>query len=540
MSSRRNSENHNFDYSSIIQTINEGGGKLSDVLIDDLESKHLLLTSLLNYIDSADYTMSYKAMEGILIVTSFHDEIAARNAIKQNYFPKKIIERLIYLFDSLPDELDPRYLQDFKVNWMEAYYNLKPSDPDFEGKVELMNFYTWFDFVDNLIRSSHPLISASLLSLFREMFLENCLEVSLGSHFKDENDDEDYDDDEGIVLLLAIIGQLWLHVSSSDLALDFSHWLIGQDPGLEVNAMKPLLIEMALSGNSDLSIETLHLFEKLLDRPCIPILNGLVISYLDNRGYYNYNAGDINSWSEEEDEREKKNIRKSPSRTLAPSNIHRVVNVWLFLVSEELKIGKSSGGGYESYLATANGQFIAIRDQCGGFAWPTEAVFPDIKCSDTSRSDSGIVEDKVFFEGEFLSMIFSLLGGLLSQDYSLNLQITSVLSKLCLLPHPYVHEYLLNPTIPIIPGTKTLHSTLKHLLKEANDKIKNIENFPNKLNMCRKSLLERKPKRKKSDSSTSKDNPSPEEIIIINGIIVLEEFCKELAAIAYSKYNNSI
>lgn len=46
------------------------------------------------------------------------------------------------------------------------------------------------------------------------------------------------------------------------------------------------------------------------------------------------------------------------------------------------------------------------------------------------------------------------------QPYSLNLQVTSVLSRLALFPHPLIHEYLLDPYISLAPGCRSLFSVL--------------------------------------------------------------------------------
>lgn len=47
-----------------------------------------------------------------------------------------------------------------------------------------------------------------------------------------------------------------------------------------------------------------------------------------------------------------------------------------------------------------------------------------------------------------------------SQPYSLNLQVTSVLSHLAALPHPHLHEYLLDPYLNLAPGCRSLFSVL--------------------------------------------------------------------------------
>lgn len=46
------------------------------------------------------------------------------------------------------------------------------------------------------------------------------------------------------------------------------------------------------------------------------------------------------------------------------------------------------------------------------------------------------------------------------QPYDVNLQVTSVLSKLALLPHPHLHEYLLDPYINLAPGCRSLFAVI--------------------------------------------------------------------------------
>ena len=62
--------------------------------------------------------------------------------------------------------------------------------------------------------------------------------------------------------------------------------------------------------------EALRLFDFLLERPCQPVLESLVLNSLQGRGYYlDYSPESMNSWSDEEDEREKiRRVSTSPPR----------------------------------------------------------------------------------------------------------------------------------------------------------------------------------------------------------------------------------
>lgn len=47
-----------------------------------------------------------------------------------------------------------------------------------------------------------------------------------------------------------------------------------------------------------------------------------------------------------------------------------------------------------------------------------------------------------------------------SQPYDVNLQVTSVLSRLSLFPHPHIHEYLLDPYVSLASGCRSLFSVI--------------------------------------------------------------------------------
>lgn len=72
------------------------------------------------------------------------------------------------------------------------------------------------------------------------------------------------------------------------------------------------------------------LFQSLLDNANERILNGILFRYLIDRGYYDQNSENqpIQTWSDEEDERQRRGSEEGlkKSRTLAPSNILKIIN----------------------------------------------------------------------------------------------------------------------------------------------------------------------------------------------------------------------
>ncbi|NWI15900.1 F16B2 protein, partial [Crypturellus soui] len=136
-----------------------------------------------------------------------------------------------------------------------------------------------------------------------------------------------------------------------------------------------------------------------------------------------------------------------------------------------------------------------------------------------------------------------------SQPYSLNLQVTSVLSRLAAFPHPHLHEYLLDPYVELAPGCRSLFSVLvrvtapghgdgagdvipgagpeparpAQVIGDLMQRIQRVPQFRAKLLLVRRQLLGLVP------------GEQLEHATLLRGVVLLEEFCKELAAIALVK-----
>lgn len=64
-----------------------------------------------------------------------------------------------------------------------------------------------------------------------------------------------------------------------------------------------------------------------------------------------------------------------------------------------------------------------------------------------------------------------------NQPYQVNLHLTSIISQLALLPHPNLHEYLLNPMLPTAKKTPTLFKILQDVAKRLTMEIPRLRNF---------------------------------------------------------------
>lgn len=181
---------------------------------------------------------------------------------------------------------------------------------------------------------------------------------------------------------------------------------------------------------------------------------------------------------------------------------------------------------YERYMADWEKQYTRVKMDCALFAWPLEAVSIDDSGSYDSRPEADHCSSR-FYMGPFISMLLDKVINIPYQKYEINLQLTVVISRLALLPHPYLHEFLLNPLLPLTSGSKSLFTCLQKVIKQLVSEVTKTPKYKDILRETRKHLLE-------NCSQQIKEN------ILYESVVITEEFCKELAAIAYVKYQHSM
>ncbi|NWX35474.1 F16B2 protein, partial [Notiomystis cincta] len=211
---------------------------------------------------------------------------------------------------------------------------------------------------------------------------------------------------------------------------------------------------------------------------------------------------------------------------------------FLCLVPEEAKTSSCmEEGGYDTYVHDALGmvgawggpqpaggcprpgshllsppcQVQACRARAASWGWPS-----------SPRPLDSCHPGVPFYEGHFLKVLFDRMSRILDQPYSLNLQVTSVLSHLAAFPHPHLHEYLLDPYLSLAPGCRSLFSVLVRVTSPWG-RLQRVPHSRAKLLLVRRQLLGLVP------------GEQMDHTVLFKGVVVLEEFCKELAAIALVK-----
>lgn len=509
----------------------------------DDEDRFQLLDTVTTYLQSADSIVVVRSCEGAMILTSLPSiNNGLCSAIKSslNAFSIKISERLSHLCRQIPDDMDTGEIEDSVVAW-----GLNPRDDNasqFVGVKQLTEFLCWLDYA-NCLSNECAALSAYLCPNLRVNLLEDVVEPSLL--------------DSNAFFMLVLSSKIIRQIDSKQFSDELAVWLIGAEEDCMGDGLLTILIENA-QENSNILLPTLQFIESLLDNANERILNGMLFRYLTGRGYYDQSSENqpIQTWSDEEDERGRLDgdvdgLKKS--RTLAPSNILKIINYFLLLLPRQI-MSDGVGTCYEEYVQDANRHYQNWIQKTVDYNWPTEAKCPSASKTNSMTdlnpsaygqhqpgpssqanskkelhcNDSGISEGN-FYEGPLLRLLFSHVRNMSSYAYELNLAVIAILSKLAFLPHPYLHEILLNPELPIAKGTNTLWSSMQFLARQLLLEVPRIEGFQRKIADTGKNLLVNPPLM----SETTEDTDP-----LFEALVVLEEFCKELAAIAFVKYHH--
>lgn len=327
----------------------------------------------------------------------------------------------------------------------------------------------------------------------------------------------------------AMLSAVLQRLTPSPLTQRLLSFLLGEDRGSEKRSdnapqLRAQLIQRCNHLSDEISLTTLRLFEDILQFPEEMCMYNLVLRNLQSRCYLSAvnEEGRVQDSEafEGTDELEEDPYftdgfpdtglrlnNGNQDRGTESAGTEQSVRSFLSLVPEEMK---SSNSGFDTYLQDALVQYRSCSQLASSWGWPTSP-------QPLSTGHSGQDE---FYEGLFLQVLLDRLGSILDQPYEVNLQVTSLLTRIALFPHPHSQEYLLNPFINLAPGARTLFSVLVRVVADLAQRSQRISNFQEMLLLVRRQLTGETPVGSLGHETLCK------------GVVVLEEFCKELAAAA--------
>ncbi|XP_026540574.1 protein FAM160B2 [Notechis scutatus] len=497
-----------------------------------------LVTSLIGLCQSKNQKVGLKARENLLLLTSVDHPTAAQALAQDSLLCLLLSDHLCSLYDAIPGTINPADIATFPPVQWRLQSDTSAEESSFPGKPSLEAFFGWLDFCDCLLKQAHPVIRDALsTTLGRRLFLETLRPQLLQAS------------DSGILFSVAILTGLVRGIRAPALLQQLVGFLLGagMDPGgpsASAGRQQSLcsqLIENCSHLSDEVSVATLRLFEALVWLPDQRILQSLVLRHLEERSYALRSPQEDPAVPEQEFCEEGLELEEDPyfadglaeavlqrpsraapplapeegpGRPEGPVDVKEAVSSFLCLVPSEVKTSPYlEEAGYDTYVHDAEVLFQECCAKVAHWTWPQ--VQPPQKTSPTGPQ---------FYEGRFLQVLLDRLAQILHQPYAVNLQVTSMLSRLALFPHPHLHEYLLDPYLPLAPGCRTLFSVLIRVIGSLMHTAHRIPDFSANLLLVRRKLT----------GLASEEHPISHQMLL-EGVIVLEEFCKELAAIVFVK-----
>uniref|UniRef100_A0A8C2WVP3 FHF complex subunit HOOK-interacting protein C-terminal domain-containing protein n=1 Tax=Cyclopterus lumpus TaxID=8103 RepID=A0A8C2WVP3_CYCLU len=460
-----------------------------------VQSESGLLSALLQLAQSQRGSVCLKAFESLLMLSALQSESSGEILADHTQLGELLTGRLLQLYSLLPlESLDPGEVQ----SWPHTPWRYAKSQTFLRGFTICRHttFYTTVQVCLWFRCEQMVLVSTSIL----------CVAVRF--------------------------------VQSSSLLDQLVHFL------LRTHTLTYLLVQRCDHISDQISLASLSLVEELLQKPHRDILDVLVLTFLQSRSYLSAPAAgqedrplESNQTNEDSDDLEEDPFfsdsllfsdsqlllhpppppfSSSSSSAPPPSGLGSaadVVNSFLCLVPVQVRSAQLlQEGGYESYVHDAHTQVTQCESLSLSWDWPISLP-----------SSSG--EGEEFFEGHLLKVMFDRLGRVLEQPYELNLKLTAVLSRLSAFNHPLLQEYLLNPYIHLshFRSIFRFNGLCLPLMGELMQRIQQVSNLTDRLLNTRRDLL------------GLNHNTGLEHLTLLRGVVVLEEFCKELAAIAFVK-----
>ncbi|KAM3926385.1 FHF complex subunit HOOK-interacting protein 2B isoform 2-T2 [Leptodactylus fuscus] len=461
--------------------------------------------------------LAVRAREALLgVLRAAQQEVPAR-LIAQSDLSQQVVQRLCDLHSELPLSTHPCDIMgtdgtDWRTEVSNEQYNAMPPEVS-----AVQRFLCWVGYCNSILKESHEMVAVTLADSITERYLRGILQEEL-LHVSELR----------ILRSTALLSAVLQRLSPSPLTHRLVSFLLGEDRGPEKRSDSgpPLRAQLILRCNhlsDEISLTTLRLFEEILQLPTEMCMYSLVLRNLESRGYlcavHEESRAQDSEAFEGTDELEEDPYftdgfpdtglrinNGNQNRGTESAGTEQSVRSFLSLVPEEMK---SSDSGFDSYLQDALVQYRSCCQQASSWGWP-------LSPQPLSHSN----DQDEFYEGRFLQVLLDRLGSILDQPYEVNLQVTSLLTRIALYPHPHIQEYLLNPFINLAPGARTLFSVLVRVVADLAQRTQRISDFREMLLLVRRQLIGETPAQSLGHETLCK------------GVVVLEEFCKELGAAA--------
>jgi hypothetical protein len=190
-----------------------------------------------------------------------------------------------------------------------------------------------------------------------------------------------------------------------------------------------------------------------------------------------------------------------------------------------------SSEGYDTYLLDAQQQLSIAKERCSD--WKTDHRFQSFLDDTVDILDDEQCIEKFYGGGQFFTVLFDRLETMLHQSLETNLVLTGIFTKMCQYPIPVLYKFLLDIQAPVRPGIRTLWTVLCKIAEEVHQVSQTIPDYKEQIIKVKQKLQDPRYdfvlNRYLQGSSLPdvQTNANPQ---FLEAVVVLEEFCKELAA----------
>ncbi|KAI2797092.1 hypothetical protein RDWZM_007053 [Blomia tropicalis] len=521
-----------------------------------LSDSYPLLNSLLSLLCSPDSEIAKRAGDSIIKLLCVENENADRLIIERTPFCSKIINQIIVHYGEIPRSLNAQELE--TAIYMFRNDSISSPDSSFSNSVRkflcFLKWYILFDMIMYHIPQTSNL-KETMLKHFKMDFLQSIILPDLiGDGFASE-----FDAVDNVFLTTILLSNCLRNTESFILFNCIGEFLTIPDPQdpiirdkhhnhrlMSTLLKRCCLTEPTVSDDPNMPNEsqrfklasvTIQLFEDIISRPSRKLVNKLIVDHLRSRHYIDLESQNNNDETIDRYETifDKLNpdsiaelsviqdeIRKLPNmlqQTIVPiesNKLNSILHYFTSLIPAEFKFQvDQEPNDYAGYVKEAiKGEQLFLTN-CF-IHWQHNETLDHV----TNSSNN---------EGDFLRMIFDNLNAMLSLPYDINLQVFSLVAKISLIPDDYINEYLLDPTISLNATSRSLFTILHKLVEELQISVKGIDDLRTRLLFTKQRLLHNNTEH---DNGLRISNPMDN---ILQCLIVLDEFCKELACIIYSK-----
>eukprot|EP00053_Salpingoeca_punica_P017279 m.166292 g.166292 ORF g.166292 m.166292 type:complete len:675 (+) comp17167_c0_seq1:106-2130(+) len=467
-----------------------------------------LLSALVSLVGSKDEHVSSQACEGIIACLSVHADSLVPIIVNYTDTCRVLADTLGKLFSALPMQADEAcretmiMLSNFSHmhddDWHVDFSNFSHLPLDAQAFVRFMS---WVRYCDHAANCADPLVAKELASALSTRFLRPIIAPRL------------LQPSEAVsIMTTGYITAYANEIYSPALRASLVSFLVDEHASGELaQPLGSVLIARCDDMSDEVSTSNLLLFWKMLSMHTEQAFVALALSHTRERGITSEVQGD----------------------ELAATQ--QLVDGLLNLLPPELKTDDEAES-YRNYFEDTQESVRACFQDCAAWTGPgklqeapgRESPPPESPSSEAGdrspvhRTAMALVQSKMQYvcDSPLVNVLLHRLQRLAHQPRSINLVVSGICATLLTYPHPTLHDALLSSS------GLSIVTALKQAAQEIKARAERVPSCAEKVKARRLVL-----------SRSEEDSAATPEILLLDAIILLEEICKELAAVVLVKSN---